>query len=341
MAEREYGQQDVRSPAGGRRATIKDVAERAGVSTGTVSRVLNRHSAVRPTTRQRVLSVMQELNYEPDLVARELSRGSGPIIGLSVGAGSRRLIPFFMLFLEHLAEATQEQGFRFEEIPTDANGLPRYTTDALVLFGAHEDDTRVPYLQEKQTPFVLVGHREGVRWIAPDDIDGGYQAGRHLARLGHRRILHLSGFMPGQAAADRLTGFRRALDEAGVVLRSDHILDGRFTALDAYRCTLRYYRNGGDATAVFAASDEMAVGAMAALEDLGLQVPGQVSVVGFDDLPEFGENITTIRQDIALLAGTSVELVKEAMAGKPVRHELIPVHLVARNTSARAADENR
>jgi LacI family transcriptional regulator len=341
MAEQRPGDEEKRTNPAVRRTTIKDVAQHAGVSTGTVSRVLNRHSAVKPTTRQRVLSVMQELNYEPDLVARELSRGSGPIIGLSVGAGSRRLIPFFMLFLEHLAEATQEQGFRFEEIPTDANGLPRYTTDAMVLFGAHDDDTRVPYLMEQRIPFVLVGHREGVRWIAPDDIDGGYQAGRHLVRLGHRRILHLSGFLPGQAATDRLAGFRRALDEADVELPADHVLDGRFTALDAYRRTMRYYREGGSATAIFAASDEMAVGALAALEDLDLRVPSQVSLVGFDDLPEFGEDITTVRQDIALLAGTSVELVKEAMAGKPVRHELIPVHLVARNTTARALDEKR
>ncbi len=105
--------------------------------------------------------------------------------------------------------------------------------------------------------------------------------------------------------------------------------------LGAYRALRRALDAGRRFSAVFAASDEMAQGAVAALEDAGLGVPRDVSVVGFDDLPEFGEGLTTVRQDIGKVAETAVTLLKEGLAGKPVRHEVIPVQLVVRGTTAR------
>ncbi len=317
------------------RATIGNVAEVAGVSTGTVSRVLNNRQGVHAKTRQAVLEAMKTLEYRPDQAARELSFRQTTKIGLSVGLGSRRLTPFFMLFLEHLITELQNDGYRLEEIPTRKDGLPERLTDAMILHGAHDDDPRIHYLQKQKIPFVLVGHGEGIRWVMPDDYNGGLEATRHLVRLGHKEILHVSGLMTNQAFHDRYRGFQAALKEAGIKAKREWLLDGDFTTLSAYRTVRKAYEKGTKATAIFAASDEMALGAIAALEDVELKVPLDVSVVGFDDLPEISEKLTTVRQDIQALAARAVTLLKEGLRGETVRHELIPIQLMVRGTTAR------
>lgn len=315
--------------------TIQEVAHKAGVSTGTVSRVLNNRKGVKPVTRQIVLATISKLGYKPDQAARELSFRQTTRIGLSVSAGNRRLIPFFMLFLEHLIDELQSDGYRLTEIPTQSNGLPERLSDAMILFGAHDDDQRIPYLQKQQIPFVLIGHAQGVRWVMPDDYQGGLEATRHLLRLGHQHIVHVSGLMSNQAFHDRYRGYCDALEEAGITTQPSHLLDGDFSTLGAYRSVRKACEGGLKFSALFAASDEMAVGSVAALEDLGLKVPLDVSVVGFDDLPEIGQHLTTVRQDIRQLAAKAVTLLKEGLQGKPVRHEVIPVQLIVRGTTAR------
>jgi len=320
------------------RPTIQDVAHEAGVSTGTVSRVLNGRPGVKAATRAAVLGVVSRLEYRPDTAARQLSGGRTKRIGFHVGSGSGRFSPFYMLFMEGLSSGFQGAGYRLEDLPSRPDGLPAHLSDGMVLFGVHDDDARIPYLTAQGVPFVLEGHAPGQRWVHADDYGGGRAATEHLLRLGHTDILHLSGDPSGQAAFDRLRGYRDALAEGGV--RALPPLDGGFTVLGAYRALRRVLSDGETGagvrfTALFAASDEMARGAMAALEDAGLRVPRDVSVVGFDDLPEFGEGLTTVRQDIGRVAATAVTLLKEGLRGEPVRHEVVPVQLVVRGTTAR------
>jgi LacI family transcriptional regulator len=319
------------------RPTIQDVASAAGVSTGTVSRVLNDRRGVRKTTRERVLAAMTWLDYQPDLAARELSFGQTTRIGLHVAATNRRLvlIPYFTLFLEHLISELQNDGYRLQEIPSGPDGLPEGLADGMILLGAQEDDPRLAYLQSQGVPFVLIGHGEGIRWVAPDDYGGGRQAAEHLLRLQHEAIVHVSGFTGSQAFFDRYQGFRDVFGRAGLEVSSAQLLDGEFTSLGAYRALRKAHEKGLRFSAVFAASDEMAIGAMAALDDLGLRVPADVSVVGFDDLPGVGDGLTTIRQDISHIAGAAVALLKEGLRGEPLRHETVPVRLVVRGTTAR------
>jgi LacI family transcriptional regulator len=317
------------------RITIQEVAARAGVSTGTVSRVLNNRSGVHALTKQTVLTTIAKLGYKPDQAARELSFRQSPRIGLSVASGNRRLIPFFMLFLEHVIDELQNDGYRLEEIPTRTDGLPERLTDGMILFGAHDDDPRIPYLQKNHIPFVLIGHSEGIRWVMPDDFQGGLEATRHLIRLGHQHIAHVSGLMNNQAFQDRYRGFQQALTEAKLKAKPELLLDGDFTTLGAYRAVRKACEKGLNFSALFAASDEMAIGGIAALEDMGLKVPLDVSVVGFDDLPEIGEKLTTVRQDIHTMAARAVTLLKEGLQGQGIRHEIIPVQLIVRGTTAR------
>lgn len=317
------------------RPTIQDVAAAVGVSTGTVSRVLNDRPGVRARTRAQVLSAVEHLGYRPDTAARELSLRQATRIGFNIPSSSGLLSPFYGLFLKHLREGFQADGLRLEEIPVRTDGLPAHLADGMVLFGLHDDDPRIPYLHAQGVPTVLIGHAQGERWTRSDDYGGGREAARHLLRLGHTGIAHVSGDLSGQAAFDRYHGYRDALREAGIEPESELLISGNFETLTAYRALRRAVEGGLRFSAVFAASDEMAVGVLAALEDLGLRVPVDVSVVGFDDLPNVGRHLTTVRQDIGRIAEVAVTLLKEALAGEPVRHEIIPVRLIARGTTAK------
>lgn len=324
-----------RSP---RRPTIRTVAEKAGVSVGTVSRVLNNHPNVHRATRERVVAAMEALKYRPDVTARELSVGQRPTIGLTVAQGNNRLIPFLYLFLKHLTTTAIDDGFHFEEIEPDSRGLPERLPDGLLLFGAHDADPRIDYLKSRNVPFVLIGHGHDCATVVGDDVSGAQQAANHLLRLGHQSMVHITGDFGNQGAQDRLQAFRQALEENGLSLPEDYVLDGGFTQLGGYRAMRTFLSTGKRFTAVFAASDEMAVGAIAALQDEGFRVPQDVSVVGYDDLPEIGQGLTTIHQAIPELAGAAIETVARQMAGHEPEHRILPVQLVARDTTARAPE---
>ncbi|MCL6527089.1 MAG: LacI family transcriptional regulator [Thermaceae bacterium] len=317
-----------------RSPTISDVARVAQVSTGTVSRVLNGRPGVHPETRERVLEVVQRLAYTPMQAARELT-GHTETVGILLAPEVRHYIPYYLLFFEHLAEAVWREGMRLEEIPTDPVGLPLKAARAYVLMGAHDHDPRLERLAAQGIPFALIGVYPGTFCVAPDDLAGGYMATRHLLELGHRDILHLTGQPQHQAGRERLAGYRNALSAYGVGYREELVLDGDFSTLTAYRRLRRAWEGGLRFSAVFAASDEMAVGALAALEDVGVSVPLEVSVVGYDDLPEIGAGLTTVRQDIAEIARTAVGLLKEGMAGAQPRGVRVPVQLVVRGSSSR------
>jgi LacI family transcriptional regulator len=329
------------------RPTIHDVATEAGVSVSTVSLVLNNRPGIGEQKKRSVLVAAKRLNYKPDKAARELSSKATKSIGLSDSLLGRRLGAFSTLYREHLFNELLRRGFRCEEIPTRSDGLPERVSDLMVLVGLLDDDPRLHYLRENKIPFVALGHAEGddVRWVAQDNYGGGRQATEHLLRLKHRDILFVSGdsskegivrtpFL-AKVSHERYRGYYEALKSADLDINPDLLIDTDFTALGAYRAVMKAYQRGLKFTAIFAIADELAVGVIAALEDLGLRVPADISVVGFDDMPEVGEGLTTIRQDIPLLAASTVELVQEALERKAPRHIEIPVQLIVRGTTAR------
>jgi len=316
-----------------RRATIHDVADHAGVSIGTVSRALNDRRGVHPDTRRRVLASAAALAYDPDKAARELSNRRAVDIALSVAHGYRRLTPFFGLFLQHLAEHLAIEGLRVREVASGSDGLPVRDADAFVLLDAHPDDPRLEHLARLGRAFVLVGHAQGVRCVAADDEAGGRIAAEHLLRLGHTDSVHLTADLHAQAFADRARAFTAAFEAGGAGPATTIVADDAST-LGGYRAMRTHLEGGARPGAVFAATDELAIGCITAAADLGLRVPSDLSVVGFDDLPEIGTRLTTVRQDIALLARETVTLLHEALAGAEVRAVRLPVTLVSRGTTA-------
>lgn len=316
---------------GAARPTIDDIARAAGVSKGTVSRVINGHAAVAAGTRERVQAVMARLDYAPDPAAQHLSWRTGRTLGLSFAPGDPLLSPYHVLFRGALEQHTGALGLQLLNLRADLTRLSRLPSAVLVMH-ATEDDARLTLLRGRGVPAVLIGHQPGAHWVAPDDQGGAGLATRQLLGAGHRELAYL-GRGESQVAQDRERGCLEAAQAGGARVIS---LESDFTVLGGYRAVRRAWEGGQRWTGLFAQSDESAAGAVAALQDLGLRVPADVSVVGFDGLPELPlpMRLTTVAQDIPRIARTALTLMQEASLGHAPRGEFIPVHLVPGATVA-------
>ncbi|UTW60196.1 LacI family DNA-binding transcriptional regulator [Kordiimonas sp. SCSIO 12603] len=322
--------------------SILAVAKAAGVSKATVSRVLNNRPGVNAKTKAKVLKVIEDTGYQPDETARNLSFGKSSKVGLNTGFSSQLNVHFF-LFRQYLESALFSKGMRVEQLPTDERGLFPATADHMVIASIYDDDPRVAYLQERNIPFVSLGKSSADFWVASDEYSGGQQAAEHLLKLGHKDILVLAGSVSGdgamssplhtRATSERIRGVRDALGAAGIELPNKHILEGDFTGLGAFLAVRQAIRDGLKFTAIFALSDVMAAGAIKALEDHDLRVPDDVSIIGYDEIPEVGEAITTIRQNTEELAHAVADLLDDAIEGAEARSITVPVELVVRGTT--------
>lgn len=317
--------------------TIDEIARVSGVSKGTVSRVINGKTTVAATTREKVLEVMNRLGFVPDPAARELSMRSKYTIGISIGQGDSRISPYFALIWRALTRETQELGIQFIELEEDLANYVRLP-NAVLLFSAQHTHKRLDHLRSRQIPAVVIGHEPGTSFVVPDDLEGGKLAAQHLLSLGHREFAFLGTQVPSQAADDRRHGFCERLNAAGLNLQPEHDLEGHFNTLDAYRAVRRAWEAGHHFTALFAASDEMAIGAIGALQDLGVNVPQDVSVVGFDGFPFPGQHLTTIAQDISRIAHAAVQLALSGIEGEDPQGVYVPVQLQQGATTAPPPD---
>jgi len=311
--------------------TIGEIARQAGVSTGTVSRVINGKSTVARQTREEVLAVMKRLGYEPDPVARELSMRSKYTLGIWVGSGANRLSPYFNQVWRALMREIQGRATQFIELPVDLTHFRR-RVDAVLIFHCDAIDERLATLASREIPVVLIGHRPGVSGVAPDDHQGGRLAGERLMALGHRRLLHLSVSGDFQWALDRASGFRQALEQSNPSDLEWMTLSGEGTVLGGYRLMREALKRGPCPTGIFCATDEMAVGALGALADHGIAVPGEASLIGFDGLVELRPGLASVAQDIPGIAHQAVALALAAIGGGGTRQITVPVHLLEGDT---------
>nr|WP_320131008.1 LacI family DNA-binding transcriptional regulator [uncultured Holophaga sp.] len=308
--------------------TIGEIARQAGVSTGTVSRVINGRSTVARETRANVLAVMKRLGYEPDPAARELSMRSQYTLGIWVGTGAARLSPYFSQVWRALLREIQTRATKFIELPTDLSTFRR-RFDAALLFNCDTLDARVGLLAERRIPCVLIGHHPGISGVTPDDVGGGRLAAERLLELGHRRLLHLTVMGTFQWAMDRAAGFDAVRRAAGL---PTHTLAGEGTVLGGYRLMREALKTGELPSGIFCATDEMAVGALGALADFGIPVPARASVIGFDGLVELHPGLSTVAQDIPAIAHQAVSLALAGIEHHNVRQVIVPVSLIEGRT---------
>ena len=291
-------------------ATIKDVSQRAHVSPATVSRVINGGNGVSDVTRAAVLAVIDELGYQPNAFARCLATNRSGGIGVVVSEVSSAV---YGGILQGIESVTERHGMHLLVSSGHARAererkafafLHQRRSDALILQLDGAEDAEVVAWSRLGIPIVVVGRRiEALadRCVFLDNLAGGELATRHLLDRGHRRIAHIAGLATIQDARDRLAGYRRALADRGIPYDASLVVDGGFVEEGGQRAMQALLAGGRAFTAVFAANDQSAAGAMRALRDAGLRVPDDVSVVGFDDtlLAHYlVPSLTTVRQPL-------------------------------------------
>ncbi|NCT91788.1 LacI family transcriptional regulator [Cellulomonas sp. APG4] len=328
-------------------AGIEDVARAAGVSTATVSRALRGLPNVTPATRARVREVATALGYVASPSAASLASGRTRTIGL-ISPWINRW--FFANVIEGAERTLRAQGFDVLLYTFDIRrrrGRPRVDPDVLrrrvdgvLIVGLPLEQDEMDALVGLDRPLVCVGWGgSGQVTVRLDDVAAGYEATAHLVGLGHRRIAHVTG-APGDVApmsppVGREAGWRAAMAEAGLAAGSDLEVPGNFDLAGGRDATSHLLEHVPDLTAIFAASDEMAMGAVLAVRRAGLRVPEDVSVIGIDghDLAELA-GLTTIAQDAGAQGARAAELVLEMIAGgAPDDETIAPTQLVERSST--------
>ena len=343
------GATDVEPQGAPRALVMSDVAALAGVSHQTVSRVINGHPNVAPQTRERVEAAIAQLGYRPNIAARALVTGSTRTIGLVTVKINQYGPAQTMLGLEKAARAA---GYGLSvSILDDATAVAMreavdrfvsQSVDGIVALGTYDDAAEALRALDPPVPLVAVqvGGGEDRPAVGVDQETGARLATRHLLELGHRTVHHVGGPADSQEARGRQKGWRSELEKAGAAV--PEILRGDWTPSSGYAAGKQLagcIRRGEDVTAVFLANDQMALGLLSALHEEGLTVPGDVSVIGFDDLPEapyFTPPLTTVRQDFAELGRRGVQLVLARMRREDLHPDPVPATLIVRASTGPA-----
>lgn len=326
-------------------ASIRDVARLAGVSHQTVSRVINNHPSLRPETRRKVEEAIEQLHYRPNRIARALGTRRSGTIGVVASARSQYGPGAAVVGIEeaarrvgYLVNTTNLISAEPEEIRAALTAQADYRVDGIVIIAPQQ---RVLHALDElalELPYVLLHSRsnDDPHEVFVDQLAGARAATRHLIDLGHRDIYHLAGPQEWLEADARMQGFLLELSDADLSATAPIL--GDWTADFGYRAGAQLAWQG-DLTAVFASNDQMALGVIHAFRDAGWDVPGDISVVGFDDVPEarhFWPPLTTVRQDFAELGRRCVARLLSAPAAAPSSESgesLIP-QLVVRNSTA-------
>ncbi|WP_433861773.1 LacI family DNA-binding transcriptional regulator [Streptomyces sp. L7] len=325
----------------GKPLSIRDVARIAGVSRQTVSRVLNGERYIKPSTEQHVKKVIEELAWRPNSAARALATSRSKAIGLLVSARSH-YGPFSAAAA--VDEAARARGYAIVSA-TLAHEDEASLTDALDAFLAQGVDGVVVIAPQQRAhealrtvsihvPFISLQWPDtpGDRAVAFDQREGARLATRHLIELGHSRIVHVAGPQDWNEAEERMRGYLEEMS-ARDLPTSPPVL-GDWTADTGYELGTKLL-GGKEFTAVFASNDQMALGLMHAAADLGLHVPRDLSIVGFDDIPEakhFAPPLTTVRQDFAQLGASAIERLIADIEGRvePAPTEFAAPQLIVR-----------
>ena len=327
------------------RVTLHGVAAAAGVSKSTVSRILDeRLPRSDSETAKRVRKIAEELGYVRDLSAASLRRGNTMTIGVIVP----RLTDTVMAMLyEALAKACSRSG-RFAIVATTddkpkadrlaAESLLRRGVDGLILSTAREDDDFPEELTERGVPYVLALRTDG-RSLSSigDDRLGGYLATRHLIDLGHRRIGVIAGPAYASSSRGRVEGYKQALEEAGIAIDPAYIVASTFGIDSGTEAVETLMQLDPRPTAVFAVNDNTAIGALSGLTKLGLSVPGDVSLVGYNDIPivsHLPTPLTTLRVPFDQIASVALELLSGENAGDDRIRVSAPTLIPRKSTAA-------
>jgi len=337
-----------------KRITLKDVAQKAGVSTQTVSRVINKFSFVSGETRQRVEAVVEQLGYRPNMLARSLSQQRSSTLGIVTFdlryIGTSRT-------LSGIADKADELGYMLlikelnnyivHRIDDVIDSLLARQVDG-ILWAVPEIGDNHAWIEERiqnipvPVVFVAMQPREGIPSVATDNFQGAVVAVLHLLDCKRKKIGHISGPAGWWEADERKRGWRETLGAAGFPTSEQHCAQGDWSSASGEQAVTQLLESFPDMDAVFVANDQMALSVLREVCRRGIRIPEQLAVIGFDDIPEsnyFYPSLTTISQDLHLLGEKAVqgvvELIRARQENGPFSAQslLITPKLVVRETS--------
>lgn len=331
--------------------TQNQIAKLSQVSQATVSRVLRGDPRVNEELRQRVLAVIEKHGYVPDARAQSLRSQRTQILGLVVHRSPRQLArdPFFSALIASILDAAGKAGYHlcvdaaravqsrqaiYEEL------LRTRRVDGLILVEPQTRDERMPRLLQEGFPFVLIGRYEPVEAVYSvdnDNIGAAHMATTYLIRKGYQRIAYLSGPRGLFVCEDRHQGYQQALQEAGLPYQPEMVIWGDFSEAHGYRAMCRLLSLPEPPTAVVAVDDLVAIGALRAAKEQGVDVPGQLAIVGFNDSPfcqYVDPPLTSVAVDIHALAQRATALLIQLIEHHEAspRRYIVPCHLVERSS---------
>ena len=328
------------------KVTIINVAVEAGVSFGTVSRVINNDVHVKKETRERVLKAMQKLGFVPNRQARSLAGGKSNTIGVLVpdlGTGyigeivrgidaELGLNNFDLVLYTTHRMASKEANY--------VANLARGMVDGLLLVLPRSPADFIGTLTKRNFPFVLIDHQgtgQDCHAVGAANWQGGYNATEYLIKLGHQRIGFITGWMDLGCALDRLDGYRSALRTYHIPEVPELIYEGTFFQPEGYAGTSALLDLPNPPTAIFASNDVMAMGAMDAIRNRGLRVPDDISVIGFDDIPQASmirPALTTVNQPLEKMGRVATQMLLDLLhqPDKKVDRIELPTQLEIRDS---------
>jgi alanine racemase len=339
-----------------RRVTIADVAEKAGVSKTAVSFAFNSPDRLNTATASRILGIANELGYRPDPVARMLTQRRTGAIGVLTPQDLSVIFtnPFFGAFSAGIAGVAEEHGYGLHFISplhgSLSRAIHRATVDGVVAIGLTDDHPEIDEIRRAGLPMVLVDSNTTgqLASVDVDDEGGARLAAQHLIDLGHRDIAILAidppraaGHEEGGVVARRLRGYRDTLAAAGIDVPTDEVATGP-ASIDGGRAAFgRLWSTGRRPTAILAMSDGIAIGAIQAIHELGRTVPGDISVVGFDDVDLAASTdppLTTVHQPVRAKGETAVRMLLSVIEGRDAApgHQRLETRLVIRSSTGAA-----
>ena len=328
--------------------TIQDIARQAGVSKSTVSRVLNKTTPVHPDKAEAVMAAARQLGFEPNQFARSLASGRSMTVGiLTQNLGS----PFYDAIAQGAIAELEESGYspifadgRWEsKVEKQAiRSLLGRRVDGLLLIGGQLTGGELKTLCGDLPRVTMARHLPAKQHCCMyvDNVQGGFLATQHLVRHGHKKIAFIGGLKHHPDAKDRLQGYQQALKKSGIRFVPGLVLDGDFSATAGHKAVHALIKSRREFTAILAANDTSAYGARLALDQHGLRVPQDVSLVGYDDQAESAFMIpplTTVHQPAHMLGETGAKAIVDAIQGQDVPSQVFLPELRCRESVATIA----
>jgi DNA-binding LacI/PurR family transcriptional regulator len=332
-------------------ATIKEIAKIANVDKSTVSRALNDSPLIPAQTKEKIISIARELNYTPNSLARGLVSHKSETLGIILPEIFFLQGPFFSEVLKGIEQISIKNGYNIliasETGKAKDNIFPfnlirAKKIDGMLMINEQYRIKNLPQLKKEKFPFIVLNRYikdPDINCVSSDNIQGGFLAANHLIKMGHRRIAAITGSLKLAASHERLEGYRLALLEGNIPYDKNIIKEGLFekSVESGIECTTQLLENGPPPTAIFAFSDEIAMGVIQTVRSKGLRVPEDIAVVGYDNIEysaHLNPPLTTISQHPFTIGATSCQMLLDILNEKKPseNHVRVPVNLIVRES---------